>query len=492
MKSRKILRGLFLTIGLLIVLYIIFNLIFNNVSYTIKPALLIISIMMYVTIIFILWKIYQKFLINKKHGSFILFSIFIIVQIIFACLFIVKPSWDFGTVYNIVLDDLLNRSSMFNSIYMNQVKINLGIALLLKIVFMPCVALGINHYVIVGILLNIIFINAGLFYLYKLITLVTDKKISSLCLLLTLTFTPFICYVPIFYTDTLSLPFSIIGIYYVYKYFYTKEKKAKSLVYSGLSIGLGTIIKPTVLIVYIAIIIWLIVREKSDSIRGTIKRIILLSIFLIIPVLLFNLYTSNSLDKEMLDQYQVPKTHWIMMGLKNYGGFNSEDPDFTVSFPNEAQKKKANIRVIKERLKNYIENKELLKFYTNKLTYTWGDGTFYAPVKLSREPKYNTAASEYIYGSQKDYFYSFAQAEWLIMLILITIGILVRPYLTYRQRDLQLLSLISTAGILLFLLIWETRSRYLVNLLPVILVSSYIGLIGLYNKYKLTKKRKVL
>lgn len=491
MKSKKIIRGFFFTIGLLIILYIIFNLLFNNVSYTLKPTLLATSIIIYLILIFVFWKLYQKFLINKKYGPGILFCIFIMIQIIFACLFVVKPSWDFGTVFNIVLEDLQNGSSMFSSIYMNQVKINLGIALLLKIVFTPFVILGINHYVIIGILLNIIFINIGLYYLYKLITLITDKKISSLCLLLTLMFTPFISYVPIFYTDTLSLPFAIIGIYYIYHYFYTSQRKNIDLVFSGLSIGIGTIIKPTVLIVYIAIIIWLIVREKKDSVRDTIKRMAILSIFLVIPILLFNSYISRNLDEKMLNHYQVPKTHWIMMGLKNYGGFNSEDPDFTVSFPNEEKKKEANIRVIKERLKNYIEENKLIEFYTNKLTYTWGDGTFYAPVKLSREPKYNTIVSEYIYGMKKDCFYSFAQAEWLIMLTLIVIGIIVRPYLTYRQRDLQLLSLISTAGILLFLLIWETRSRYLVNLLPVILISSYIGIVGLYNKYKLTKKRKV-
>ena len=178
-----------------------------------------------------------------------------------------------------------------------------------------------------------------------------------------------------------------------------------------------------------------------------------------------------------------------MMGLTGNGGFNESEADFTTSFPTEEAKKNANIRIIKERLKKYWNNHTIIQFYTNKLTYTWGDGTFFAAEKLQREPKYTTIASKYVYGEEKWYYYGFAQAEWLVALILIVIGIVLRPYLTYKQRDLQLLSLISTAGILILLLIWETRSRYLVNLLPVILISTYIGIIGIRNYYQIKKEK---
>lgn len=489
MKIKKNLRNIFCILGFLTIIYIIYNLIFHNVSYTINPLQLILSIIIYILFIFILWKIYQKFLLNKKYGIPIVFLIFVLLQLIFACVFVVKPTWDFGTVYKIVLDDIINGNSIFNAIYMNQVKLNLGIGILLKIVFYPFYYLGINHYVIVGILLNIIFIDLGLIYLYKLITLVTNKKISTICLFMILTFTPFICYVPIFYTDTLSLPFGIIGLYYVFKYFYTNDNKKRYLVISGISLGIGGCIKTPVLIVYIAILIWLIFREKKDPVKSTIKKTVLLTICMLIPFVTFNIYVSSHLEESMLKKYQIPKTHWIMMGLTGNGGFNESEADFTTSFPTEEAKKNANIRVIKERLKKYWNNHTIIQFYTNKLTYTWGDGTFFAAEKLQREPKYTTIASKYVYGEEKWYYYGFAQAEWLVALILIAIGIVLRPYLTYKQRDLQLLSLISTAGILILLLIWETRSRYLVNLLPVILISTYIGIIGIRNYYQIKKEK---
>lgn len=490
MKIKRLLRNIFCVVGFLTFIYIIYNLIFHNVSYTIKMPQLVLSIIIYVFFIFILWKIYQKFLLNKKYGIPIVFLVFILLQLIFACLFVVTPTWDFGTVYNIVLDDIINGNSIFNAIYMNQVKLNLGIGLLLKIVFYPFHFLGINHYVTIGILLNIIFIDVGLIYLYKLLTLITNKKLSVISLFMILTFTPFICYVPIFYTDTLSLPFGIIGIYYVFKYFYTNDNKKKYLVISGLSIGIGGCIKTPVLIVYIAILIWLIFREKKDPVKSTIKKAILLTICMLIPFASFNIYVSKNLNENMIKKYQIPKTHWIMMGLTGNGGFNENEADFTTSFPTEKAKKKANVRVIKERLSEYWEQHTLIQFYTNKLTYTWGDGTFFAAEKLQRSPKYSTVASKYIYGEEKGYYYGLAQAEWLIALILIAIGIALRPYLTYKQRDLQLLSLISTAGILILLLIWETRSRYLVNLLPVILISAYIGMIGIRNYYQIKKREK--
>lgn len=482
------LRNIFCALGLLTFIYIIYNLTFDNVSYTIKLPQLVLSIIIYISFIFILWKIYQKFLLNKKYGIPIIFLVFIALQLIFAYIFVVTPTWDFGTVYNIVLDDIINGNSIFNAIYMNQVKLNLGIGILLKIVFYPFYFLGINHYVTIGILLNIIFINVGLIYLYKLLTLITTKKISVISLFMILTFTPFICYVPIFYTDTLSLPFGIIGVYYVFKYFYTKDNKKKYLAISGLSIGIGGCIKTTVLIIYIAILIWLIFREKKDSVKSVIKKVALFTICMIIPFASFNIYISKNSNENMIKKYQIPKTHWIMMGLTGNGGFNESEADFTTSFPTEKAKKKANVRIIKERLKKYWEQHTIVQFYTNKLVYTWGDGTFFAAEKLQRSPKHSTIASKYIYGEEKSYYYGLAQAEWLIALMLMAIGIVLRPYLTYKQRDLQLLSLISTAGILILLLIWETRSRYLVNLLPIILISAYIGMIAIGNYYQIKKK----
>lgn len=494
MKSiqlKKIIRTSLYIVGLLTLFYIIYNLLFHNVSYTLDKKSLLIGIFVYVVIMYVLWKIYNKLFSKYKYSTLFFFIILIILQLIIAILFVVTPSWDFGWVFNHALADIESGQSIFTSIYLNQFGNNLGITLLLKYFYLPFYLLGINHYLVLGILLNIVLIDLGLIYLYKLLTISVKKNYTNLFLFMIITFTPFICYVPIFYTDTISLPFGIMSIYYLYKFCYTEQKKKRDIILSGLLLGIGSILKVTVLIVYVAILVWIFLREKTEQKRYIVKVIVLLTVSVLVPLLSFKIYTNANLSKKMLDKYQIPTTHWIMMGLQTYGGFNGYDADYTVSFKSKQEKEEANIRKIKQRLKKHIENKELIKFYTNKLTYVWGDGTFFAPEKLRRNPKYHTKASDYIYGEKSKYYYIFAQAQWCVALCLIIIGIILRKYLTYKQRDLQLLSLITTAGILVFLLIWESRSRYLVNLLPVILISAYLGFTALMNFIVLKKNKKL-
>ena len=59
-----------------------------------------------------------------------------------------------------------------------------------------------------------------------------------------------------------------------------------------------------------------------------------------------------------------------------------------------------------------------------------------------------------------------------------------RKYLSKDQKQLQLFLNIIIFGFLLFLIIWETRSRYIVNIIPVLLLASYLGIIALNNKIK--------
>ena len=83
------------------------------------------------------------------------------------------------------------------------------------------------------------------------------------------------------------------------------------------------------------------------------------------------------MSEEEAYSYQMPYTHWLMMGLTGDGGFNLDDVKYTQSFPNIDEKKAANIEVIKQRLSDYgfIGT---IKHMTNKSVHnTWGDGTYF-------------------------------------------------------------------------------------------------------------------
>ena len=65
-------------------------------------------------------------------------------------------------------------------------------------------------------------------------------------------------------------------------------------------------------------------------------------------------------------------------------------------------------------------------------------------------------------------------------------GIVFKKYLPDRIQELGIILNISTIGMILFLLIWETRSRYLVNFIPVFMINAYIGMnaVSYYIKSK--------
>lgn len=491
MVRKYIIRIFFLIMAFLFSVIII-NIFINNTPLERGGGIsLLIGIIFYLLFLFFVYKLSNKF--YKKHRALVIISfiIFVIFQIVFAYFLAVNPSWDFGNVYNYVVDDINGGYNIFEVTYFYQFNLNIGIALLLKLYFLIFSFLGINNYLVLGIALNIIFIDIALLYLYKFIKLISPSKYTYLFLIVALTFTPFITYVPIFYSDTLSLPFGISSLYYLYKYFYIEDKKRSYLVISGLLLGIGVCLKFTLIIIYIALLIVYLLKEKGRGFIVHIKPILLVSVFIFIPIVVYNGMISLKLDEERSYKEQIPLTHNIMMGLRKNGGFSIEDSRYTVSFPNKDKKQKANIKVIKDRLSYYFNSNKLVDFYTNKLLYTWGDGTFFASEKLKRENIRDTVVDDYIYGSKKQYYFYLASVEWIIILIMLVAGIIYRKNLSSSQRDLQLFIYISLFGVMLFFLLWECRSRYLINFLPLILLGAYLDFIAL-SKTILVKLKKAI
>ncbi len=479
----KLTKNIFMILMFFVYFYILLNILFNNkINWLNNIGFILLFGVIFVFIFYILFKFSKKINITKKK-VFITFLLFIIIQLIFAALFVVVPTWDFGIVNDIAINDAVNSIDMFSSDYIYIFGNNIGITMLLKLVFSIFNFFGIKHFVIIGILLNILFIDAAVYFLYKLLTLVFKEKVAFLFLLFSLIFTPFILYVPIYYTDTLSIPFAIGALYFFYKYEYTDKKTKFDLIISSILIGIGACIKFTVIFIGIAILINYIFCDKKEVLISKLKKFIIIAIIMCIPTLCLNTYSNHKMDSKKLNELKMPYTHWLMMGLTGNGGYNPEDPNFSQSFNSVEAKKKANIKEIKVRLKDHIDN-DFVSFYTNKILYTWGDGTFFAPGKLSRKPKYQLEIGKYIYGDRNMYLKYFGQAEWIFILIFILLGIVFRKYLNIKQRDLQFTLYVLCFGLLVFFALWEARSRYLVNMIPLLLLTGYLGMQATYNYLK--------
>lgn len=185
------------------------------------------------------------------------------------------------------------------------------------------------------------------------------------------------------------------------------------------------------------------------------------------------IYPHNSMPR---GETGIPSTHWIMMGLSNPGGYDDNDAHFSIGLKNDDKSnqeiKEANIQIIKERIQNYGFT-GMIDHLKQKINYTWSDGTYYSIRKLIREPLMeNNPYADYVIGHQNKYFIYFSQISHITLIGLMLIG----TFRLLHKKDLfESILTITIIGVFLFLLLWETRSRYLVLYLPIFLALAAYG-----------------
>ena len=206
-----------------------------------------------------------------------------------------------------------------------------------------------------------------------------------------------------------------------------------------------------------------------------------MSFVLITPLLIllfsypFFVNKTGILPFKIQDAGEIPYTHWVMMGMskEGEGGYLWEDLKYTLSFETKEERKNANILEIKKRLNNFGVD-GYAKFLLNKASMTWGDGTYFAPQKLNRQPVRTTVLHQIVLPDSKyyKYYYNFCFSFQFLFLI----AMIFKNIINFQETKIDKINFVNLAifGLFLFLLLWETRSRYIVNFIPlfVLIISS--------------------
>ena len=159
-----------------------------------------------------------------------------------------------------------------------------------------------------------------------------------------------------------------------------------------------------------------------------------------------------------------------MMGLSGEGGFNANDVLYTQSFPNIDEKKAATVSEIKKRISDYGFT-GLINHLTNKAVHnTWGDGTYFIFKEGQTHPETDSKLWDFVLKTGKYYniFYYYCQGFHLAVLTLLMISLLIG--IKKGIVNGTLLFKLAVYGLFLFLLIWETRSRYVYGFTPLLLL----------------------
>lgn len=280
----------------------------------------------------------------------------------------------------------------------------------------------------------------------------------------------------VLYTDTFSLPFVMITLYFALRVKEEKSAKRRLLFAAvcGLAAALGGMIKMTVAIVLIAaVIVWLLGMKTAHAAACA----------MLCAAILFagnsaveHAMLSGPIDPQMYRQHNTPKIHWVMMSIPSadnpYGGYYN---DYKLTW--EMMEQGASREEIMDSIFLRMKDKIYTLRYPNRLVLAalrknaanFGDGTFGMTEMLDDNPVRPNAVSQVVLGEGRYYaLYQAIASGVFFAKMLLAIAACVRDI---RRWDLRMApGYVAAFGMMLFLMLWEARSRYFFGFVPVILL----------------------
>lgn len=463
--------------------------------------MILFSFLLIVTLLFLFYFFDRyKERINKfstKH-LLILFIIYFIIQICVSISLAVKPSWDFGSVYKEAIYLTENNTwNISNTHYFLMYPNNQFYLIILTMVFKFFASFGCTYYIFEGIVFNAVLVDISLYVFFLCLKKLYSQYIAYFGLILSFLCCVFITYIPIFYTDTfpmLFMNFALLGYLLLSR---TKDIKFFCLlsVFIGVNLFIGFELKATVAIMLVAFVIHALFTMKF-------RKFLIISICTICTffgcLVSYNhvFQKSEILNMNEYDLYNFPYTHWVMMGLRTPGGYNEIDFNYTKSFKTIDDKKQAHLSEIEKR----IANKGLsgmINHIKYKIDFTWNDGTYFSQELLARKPIYNELVTSEYYRNDGKYISIHKKLSnglhyAVIFFMLLSSLNALNKIKKNESMDFVSCLRLSVFGLFTFLLIWETKSKYLVNFIPIIYFIAIDGINYVYNCLKREEKIKCI
>lgn len=334
---------------------------------------------------------------------------------------------------------------------------------------------GVTDFMPAAVALNCALINLTLWFVYRTVKLLWGAQWALAALLAAMLFPALLLYGPILYTDTLALPAVAAAVYYWLRArgCHAGGERTAALRNAVLAFGLigaGAVMKISVAILAIAFLL--------DGLlfwpRGGKGRILAAAVACMAVLLL----GGNWASRAALPEYEaegIPFTHWIMMGLQGDGSYWDPDYQATLSYDTYAERADFTRAEILRRLREKTIP-ELLQHCANKLSLILSDGTCYAPSNLDSGPKQVRWLHRYIIAGNGEAGLLYYAADALQLCLLA--GCMVSGWRAFRTRREELTVLrVGIFGLLLFLLIWEASSRYLLHFWPLLFVCGFSALV---------------
>ena len=431
------------------------------------------------------------------------------IVLFFVQLYILKniyflTGWDAEVIFSSA-KELLNGNDVaewYYSAYPNNLFLTYVFAFILKINS----TLGIypengGIFAIIAVQCALAFLTAYL--VYSVCVNITESRIAGLAAyVLYVAFIGFSPWLVIPYSDSMGLVFPLLTVR-LYQLARASSNRIRELILYGV-IGLiafiGFKIKPQIAIIFIAIVLWDMVRlvhtlikDRKKLVERVVSLAVCFAVFISTAVGVSALLKSSSdkLDPEA----EIGVAHFAMMGLNDeYDGiYNSGDVDFSQSYETRTERSEANIRVVKERLSElgffgtirHIAEKSLVNFGDG--TFAWvAEGSFFKVVLPMPNDSMSGFLRSFYYteGNAYDFYITFMQFIWIGVLALS----LVAGFYALRNKGESGITvcvlMTGLIGLILFETIFEARARYLFTYAPIFVICATVGLFSVLKFIK--------
>lgn len=468
-KFYKILLKVMLLIWGIITCSTIFN-IYNNDSYRLSSIIVLIGCVVTLLMVTVIYRYLKQF--DERVHKKIAFSSFIVIfilMLLWGLNYQVIPTYDLSHIIAKV-NDMLNSqtlifgSSPYFSIYPTQIPLTILIYGIESIGQF----LGFSNPTNLMIIYNAFMTSFSLYVVYKIISKLFNSRVALIGMFLLALYPDFYLFVSYYYTDIISLPFSIIGYYLLVK-FDKNEKKTRYwyLLLAGFIFGIGTRLRVVVLILLIAYILVFVAKNHW-------KKVIKMGVTVFVSFALFwGIYSKAIYPMFKVDideNVKLPAIHWVMMGVNSEtdGGYTDEDAMYSVLSEN---KNKDIMKRLTSRLSKLDFN-----FYVKKLRKVWSTGDHDIVRKYAIMNKYD-GVHRLLIGKTQVFIRYISQILKASIYVLFFITICLELSTRVSLQDSKRATIIiSVFGAILFYLLWEALNRYSFSFLPWILISAVSGI----------------
>lgn len=340
--------------------------------------------------------------------------------------------------------------------------------------------LGIKGFTYLLGLINIFVIDISLLLLYSISKALKGAKMYVLLIsIIIFGMLPWFC-IP--YTDCFSFLICTLLILYFLKYI-NGEFNILSSICLGFIILIGYLLKPSLIILVIAFIIVSFAFHKLHKNTWITFLVILIGIFG------WNKFVENNEFTRLDSSQAFSMYHYSAMGSHGTGGYDEKDVNRDESIKNRNKRGKTDYQITLENYKKlgaigtqlFFINKQVRN--TSNGSLGWGqEGHFFKPFLQK-----NTLGIK-LFGhfGEDGYLDSYSnlvstclQIIWCFLLFTILFSV-------YNYDSFSQVLKYSLVGICLFLLLFEGgRSRYFIQILPVMIILSSMGIDNLKERFSL-------